>query len=200
LRPVKINIFFIEFSDDDLVAQATVFFLAGFETSSTVLSFTLMELAANPDVQRKAQLEIDEALGQNDGEITYESLRNMKYLDWVLQGKQQNIFFEIASTHICNFIEAMRKYPPVAIHNRECTKTYKVPGTNVTIEKGFMVMIPNHALQNDSKYFPNPERFDPERFSDDDALHKYQYIYSPFGEGPRQCIGKNYRKILGFLK
>jgi cytochrome P450 len=50
-------------------------------------------------------------------------------------------------------------------------------------------MIPNHALQNDSKYFPNPERFDPERFSDDDALHKYQYIYSPFGEGPRQCIG-----------
>jgi cytochrome P450 len=72
-----------------------VFFLAGFETSSTVLSFTLMELAANPDVQRKAQLEIDEALGQNNGEITYESLRNMKYLDWILQGKQQDIFLKL---------------------------------------------------------------------------------------------------------
>lgn len=83
----------------------------------------------------------------------------------------------------------MRKYPPVTIHNRTCTKTYQVPGTNVTIEEGFAVLIPNHALQNDPKYFPNPDRFDPERFSDDDALHKYQYIYSPFGEGPRQCIG-----------
>jgi cytochrome P450 len=77
-----------------------VFFLAGFETSSTVLSFTLLELAANPDVQRKAQLEIAEALGQNGGEITYESLRNMKYLDWVLQGKQQDIFFLKLHLHI----------------------------------------------------------------------------------------------------
>jgi cytochrome P450 family 6 len=173
-----------------------VFFLAGFETSSTVLSFTLLELAANPDVQRKAQLEIDEALGQNNGEITYESLRTMKYLDWVLQGIHQ-INFKV-HFHTFAFIEAMRKYPPVTIHNRECTKTYIVPGTNVTIEKGFMVMIPNQALQNDPKYFPNPERFDPERFSDDDALHKYQYIYTPFGEGPRQCIGKNYRKRISF--
>lgn len=84
----------------------------------------------------------------------------------------------------------MRKYPPVAIHNRECTKSYKIPDTNVTIEKGFMVVIPVHALQNDQKYFPNPERYDPERFSGENALHKFQYIYSPFGEGPRQCIGK----------
>jgi cytochrome P450 family 6 len=63
-----------------------VFFLAGFETSSTVLSYTLLELAANPDVQRKAQLEIDEALGPNNGEVSYDSLKSMKYLDWILQG------------------------------------------------------------------------------------------------------------------
>jgi hypothetical protein len=77
-----------------------VFFLAGFETSSTVLSFTLLELAANPDVQRKAQLEIDEALGQNNGEITYESLRDMKYLDWVLQGTHHQNEFKNAFTPI----------------------------------------------------------------------------------------------------
>lgn len=87
-------LFNLEFSDDDLTAQATVFFLAGFETSSTVLSYTLLELAAYPDVQRKAQLEIDEALGQNDGKITYESLKDMKYLDWILQGirKKSNLY------------------------------------------------------------------------------------------------------------
>jgi len=93
LRPDnrKIN-FFLEFSDDDLVAQATVFFSAGIETSSSTISYTLLELAANPDVQRKAQLEIDEALSQSNGEITFESLKNMKYLDWVLQGIHQNEF------------------------------------------------------------------------------------------------------------
>jgi cytochrome P450 len=69
-----------------------VFFSAGIETSSSTISYTLLELAANPDVQRKAQLEIDEALGQSNGEITFESLKNMKYLDWVLQGIHQNEF------------------------------------------------------------------------------------------------------------
>jgi len=83
----------------------------------------------------------------------------------------------------------MRKYPPVAIHGRECSKNYTFPGTNVTIEKGFVIIVPNHALQNDPKYFPNPDSFEPERFSDPDAQHKNQYIYTPFGEGPRKCIG-----------
>jgi cytochrome P450 len=68
-----------------------LFLLAGFANSSTVLSFTLLELAANPDVQRKAQLEVDEALGQHNGEITYESLRNMKILDWILQGTRKKV-------------------------------------------------------------------------------------------------------------
>ncbi|CAB3365184.1 Hypothetical predicted protein [Cloeon dipterum] len=166
----------IKFDDIDMVAQASVFFLAGFETSSTVISFALLELAANPDVQRKAQIEIDELLAQADGKVTYESLKEMKYLDWILQ-------------------ESMRKYPPVAVHFRECSKTYKIPDTDKTLEKGDMVTIPNHALQNDPKYFPNPDRFDPERFNDDDFLHKHQYIYSPFGEGPRQCIGNRFAII-----
>jgi len=76
----------LEFTDDELAAQATVFFLAGFETSSTVLSYALLELAANPDVQRKAQLEIDEAMSENNGVVSYDTLKDMKYLDWILQG------------------------------------------------------------------------------------------------------------------
>jgi cytochrome P450 len=69
-----------------LAAQATVFFLAGFETSSSVLSFALLELAANPDVQTKAHREIDEAFNESEEPITYDKLVDLKYLSCILQG------------------------------------------------------------------------------------------------------------------
>jgi cytochrome P450 family 6 len=75
-----------ELTHDDLTAQATVFFLAGFETSSTVLSFALLELALNPDVQLRAREDIETALAQHDGEITYQAMLDMKYLDCVIEG------------------------------------------------------------------------------------------------------------------
>lgn len=84
----------------------------------------------------------------------------------------------------------MRKYPPTTALIRMCTKNYVIPGTDVTIEEGIPVVIPIHALQNDPKYFHEPERFDPERFSDHQVSQRCQYTHMPFGEGPRQCIGE----------
>lgn len=73
---------------------------------------------------------------------------------------------------------------------RVCEENYTIPETGLTLEKGTPVLIPQHGLHWDSKYFPNPERFDPERFSDENK-HKIQsYVYLPFGDGPRNCIGK----------
>lgn len=66
----------LEFSGDDLVAQAAVFFTGGFETSSTTMSFTLYELALNPDVQTTLRKEIRDALEETDGKITYDMVRN----------------------------------------------------------------------------------------------------------------------------
>lgn len=74
-------------SIEQLAAQVMVFFLAGFDTSSTTMSFCLYELALNPEVQDKLRKEILEVLEQNDNEISYESIKEMKYLDMVLQGK-----------------------------------------------------------------------------------------------------------------
>lgn len=76
-----------ELTDDDLTAQATVFFLAGFETSSTVLSFALLELAMHPEVQEKAREEIEDVLTRHDGQLTYQAMIDMKYLDFILEGK-----------------------------------------------------------------------------------------------------------------
>jgi cytochrome P450 len=74
-------------SNDDLTAQATVFFLAGFDTSSSATSYVCWELAANPDVQEKVQQEIDQVLGKYEEKVTHEALKDMKFLDCVFKGE-----------------------------------------------------------------------------------------------------------------
>jgi cytochrome P450 family 6 len=74
--------------------------------------------------------------------------------------------------------------------NRECTKDYKIPGTDVVLEQGMTTITPVYALHHDPKYYPDPERFDPERFNEDVKAKRHHYVYLPFGESPRICIGK----------
>lgn len=74
---------------DVLAAQCFVWFIGGYETSSITLTFTLFELTRNPDVQKKAQEEIDTVLNRNGGRLTYETLQEMNYLDMIVSGKKQ---------------------------------------------------------------------------------------------------------------
>ncbi|XP_066257523.1 uncharacterized protein [Euwallacea similis] len=157
-------------SMEEIAGQCLLFFTAGFETSSTTMSFALLELAQNQDVQTKLREEIREVLKRHDGNLTYEALQEMTYCENVMQ-------------------ETLRKYPPLAILTRLCTKNYKIPDTDITIEKGTMVSIPILALQNDPEYFPNPQKFMPERFNAQNKGQITEYSYMPFGEGPRQCLG-----------
>jgi cytochrome P450 family 6 len=85
--------------------------------------------------------------------------------------------------------EPLRKYPPLPILNRECTQDYEIPVTDVFLEKGLPTVTPVLALHHDSRDYPEPERFDPERFNEDEKAKRHQYVYLPFGEGPRICIG-----------
>jgi cytochrome P450 family 9 len=78
-----------EWDDDDLTAQVFVFFLAGFETASTLLSFATHQLAVHPDVQSRLQEEIDMTLNKDGGNLTYEAVHGMKYLDMVVSGMVQ---------------------------------------------------------------------------------------------------------------
>lgn len=80
---------------------------------------------------------------------------------------------------------------------RKCTKDYRVPDTDITLEKGTVINIPIFAIQRDAKYYPNPNQFEPERFSKENQHGKtpLNMPYLPFGDGPRNCIGMRMGKL-----
>nr|QZM07470.1 cytochrome P450 monooxygenase CYP9EL1 [Lasioderma serricorne] len=167
-----------DFTDEDIMSQALVFFLGGFETTSNLVCHVVYELALNPEVQEKLTKEIDETIGTTDTELTYEKIAEMKYLDMVVS-------------------EALRKWPPAIVTDRRCVKRYVVPAqregeTDLILEKGSVVLLPMWAMHRDPKYFPNPEKFDPERFNEVNRKNVDQGCYFPFGVGPRSCIGSRF--------
>jgi cytochrome P450 family 6 len=155
---------------DELAAQAFIFFGAGFETSSSTMSFCLFELARNKDVQQKVQEEIDRVMKTAGPEgMTYDLLNEMKYLD-------------------CCVDETLRKYPLVPVLFRISTKDYKIPDTDVIIEKDTSVFIPLMGMQRDPNIYENPLQFKPERFIDSPTGNpkiSAGIVYAPFGDGPR---------------
>lgn len=85
----------------------------------------------------------------------------------------------------------MRRYPPLVFLTRVVTEPYTLPDTKITLERGTKILIPVRSIHYDPKYFPNPNEFNPERFSDENLNNLHPNTYMPFGDGPRQCIGEN---------
>lgn len=83
----------------------------------------------------------------------------------------------------------MRKYPAVDNLIRTAGKDYPVAGTNYIIEKGSFVFIPVYGIHHDPEIYPEPDKFDPERFNEENVQSRPNYTFLPFGEGPRACIG-----------
>lgn len=86
--------------------------------------------------------------------------------------------------------ETLRKYPPVFQLTRKATSNYTFDSINVSIPKGQNIWIPIYSIQRDSNIYPKPDVFDPERFTDEVAQARHPMFYLPFGDGPRNCIGK----------
>lgn len=171
------NIF--EFDGDNLTAQAGVLFGAGFHTTSSLLSCCLYELALHPECQNRVRQEVRDVLDQNNGEITYEMMKQLSYCDMVLN-------------------ETLRKYPVMPFLDRIAADDYKVPDHNLVIKKGTPVFIPISGIQMDSKYFEKPDEFDPRRFSSENKK-PISGTFIPFGIGPHACIGLRLGLLLGKL-
>ncbi|KAF5285130.1 hypothetical protein FQA39_LY16819 [Lamprigera yunnana] len=159
------------FTVQEMAAQSFAFFVAGYDTSSTTISLCLYEMAKHNYIQEKARHDILNSLEKYHGEMTFESVTDMTYLDQVID-------------------ETLRKYPPVGIMTRVCVEDYTIPDDHdVTIKKGTKVAIPIYAVHHDPEYYPNPDIFDPERFSEENINSRPLFSYLPFGAGPRICTG-----------
>jgi len=157
-------------TDEMIVAQSILFLLAGFETTQNALLFTVYELALNPEIQDTLAEEVANSLRKDDGKFLYDSINHLEYLDKVVS-------------------ESLRKYPPAIRFERRAATDYKIPGSDLVIPKDTLVIFPSYGIQHDEEYFPNPEKFDPERFSPEAKATRHAYSYQPFGHGPRNCIG-----------
>ena len=133
------------------------------------MTFTLYELALNPEIQERLREEITSGILENDEKLTYEMLFGFKYLEMVIN-------------------ESLRKYPPIPLLFRKCVKDYKIQGTSLVIPNNTTVMINVYSLHHDEEHFPEPSKFNPERFSDENIKKIKLFTYLPFGEGQRNCM------------
>ncbi|XP_046668199.1 probable cytochrome P450 6a14 isoform X2 [Homalodisca vitripennis] len=161
---------------EQMTAQAFVFILAGFETAASTTSFCLYELAKSPTVQERLRQEIDEVLANYDNKITYQALQDMTYMDQVIN-------------------ETLRRYASLPFLTRVCTDSYQFPDTDLIIDKGVRIIIPTYAIHHDPDIYPDPYKFDPDRFSEVNFKGRHQYAFLPFGEGPRNCIGMRFGRL-----
>ncbi|KAM8712362.1 hypothetical protein ACLKA7_012819 [Drosophila subpalustris] len=161
----------------ELAAQVFVFYLAGFETSSSTMSFCLYELAQHTDIQDKLRKDIMSVIEKHDGKLTYECIKDMRYLDQVIS-------------------ETLRLYTIVPFLERKALNDYVVPGhPKYVIEKGTQVILPAAAFHRDEDFYPDPEKFDPERFSPEKVAARDSVEWLPFGDGPRNCVGMRFGQI-----
>ncbi|XP_022128817.2 probable cytochrome P450 9f2 [Pieris rapae] len=161
-------------SQSELAGQVFIFFAAGFESSASTLVMLLHEIALNNEVQEKLYQEIRE-FQEKHGSLVYDRISDLKYLDCVLN-------------------EALRKWSVAVVADRVCTKPYELPpprdgGKPCKLNLNDIVYTPINSLHMDPLYFPNPQVFDPERFSDENKNNIKPFTFMPFGAGPRICIG-----------
>ena len=163
-------------SEKELRDQLVTLFLAGHETTSHALTWTLYLLSQNPGALRALEAELDSVLG--DREIGYEDLARLPYTERVLE-------------------EAMRIYPPVYSVARKAHEDTEIGGYRVPAGSEVIMWI--YMTHHDPRFYPEPSRFDPDRFLPEIADKRPKLAYLPFGAGPRACVGKTFAMLEGRL-
>uniref|UniRef100_A0A3P9KLC9 Thromboxane-A synthase n=1 Tax=Oryzias latipes TaxID=8090 RepID=A0A3P9KLC9_ORYLA len=154
-------------TEDEVVGQAFIFLLAGYETTSSTLGFTCYLLAVHPECQHKVQQEVDQFFSRHESP-DYTNIQELKYMDMVVS-------------------ETLRLYPPGFRFAREVEEDCVVNG--VRLPKGATLEIPAGFLHYDPEYWSEPEKFIPERFTPEAKASRHPFVYLPFGSGPRNCVG-----------
>jgi len=165
-----------EAAEKSLRDQVITIFLAGYETVANALSWTWYLLSQNPECERRFHAEIDREL--QGGTPTYDDIPRLRYVEKVLA-------------------ESMRLYPPAWAMGRYAQKTFQL-GDYILPAKT-TVLMSQFITHRDERFFPDPLRFDPDRFTSEAKAKRAKFTYFPFGAGFRQCIGESFAWMEGVL-
>ncbi|KAI9287391.1 cytochrome P450, partial [Umbelopsis sp. AD052] len=171
-------------TDKNIRDQVITFLIAGHETTSNTLAWTLYELSRHPEIEEKILQEIVNLGITHDGLPTSEQSSGMKYTYQVLK-------------------ETLRMYSPLRALGKYCKKDIVVPG-GYQIKEGDHVNVDLNALHHNPKIYPNPDEFDPSRWTPEEEQKRSRFAWLPFSTGPRACIGmalalQEAKTILGML-
>jgi cytochrome P450 len=169
---------FTGMSDDQVRDEVLTIFLAGYETVANGLTWTWYLLSQNPDVEARLHGELDAVLGvgKQRRHATLADYPNLKYTEQV-------------------FAESMRLYPPAWAMGRMSTRPVKLG--EYLIPPGAHFFFSQYMMGRSEEYFPDPLKFDPDRFSAENKARRPKFTYFPFGGGSRQCIGESFAWMEG---
>ncbi|KAM4690204.1 cholesterol 24-hydroxylase [Rhinophrynus dorsalis] len=158
--------------DDEMMLDNFItFFIAGQETTANQLSFTVMELTRQPEITQKLRTELDEVIGVKR-DISFEDIGKLEYMTQVLK-------------------ESLRIYPPGPGTNRYIEEDIVIDG--IRIPRGVPIAFNTYIMGRMEKFFPDPFKFDPERFNP--SATKPYFCYFPFALGPRSCLGQVFSQL-----
>ncbi len=159
-------------NDTEITDNLLTFIGAGHETTALALTWTLFLLSQHPEIETRMLAEIDAVTG--GGALRSEHVEALGYVRQVV-------------------MESMRIYPPVAMVVRTATERVRVGGNELA--PGDNAFVPIYAIHRNPTLWPEPERFDPGRFTADQVRARHRWAYLPFGAGPRICIGMGFALV-----
>ncbi len=159
-------------SEREIRDQLVTLFLAGHETTSHALTWTLYLLSQNPEAERELHAELDRVLGGRP--VTYDDLGRLPYTSQVVD-------------------ESMRLYPPVYSVARKAHEDTEIGG--YPVKAGSEAILWIYMTHRDARFWPDPTSFRPERFTPEEEARRPKLAYAPFGAGPRACIGKVFATV-----
>ncbi|XP_011169811.1 cytochrome P450 4C1 [Solenopsis invicta] len=158
-------------TDEELRSQVDTIMFAGHDTTSAAISWTLFLLGNNLEHQEKVHQELEEVFGDSDAPASVKQLPQLKYLDRVIK-------------------ETLRIFPSAPGISRELVEDVQLD--DITIPKDHSVLVQILLTHRNPEVWPDPLKFDPDRFLPENAKDRSPYAYIPFSAGPRNCIGMRF--------